>query len=143
MKKIVTGFSLVELMVTVAIIGILTAIAYPSYQDSVTKSRRARAQAVLEAIAGGMERYFVVSDTYVGAAASDVPIAVVYNLANEDATDYYSFTATGLSTTAYSLFATPVSGGSQVGDGSFTLTSVGVRAWDENNTSSDGYETSW
>ena len=143
MKKVVRGFSLVELMVTVAIMGILIAVSYPAYQNSITKSRRARAQAVLEGISGGMERFFIVSGTYVGAAAGDVPIGAVYNLADEDATTHYDFTATGLSTTAYSLFATPVGGESQDGDGAFTITSVGVRGWDENDSSGDGYETSW
>ena len=143
MKKINRGFTLIELLIVVAIIGVLSRIAFPSYQDSVMRSRRSQAQSVLETMSAGMERYFLVSDTYVGAAVANVPINAVINLANEDSTDYYTYTATGLTVTAYALFATPVSGESQDGDGAYTLTSLGVRGWDENDNSADGYESSW
>ena len=52
------GFTLIELMIAVAIVGILAGIAYPSYQDSVRKSRRADAQGALLGFANAMERYF-------------------------------------------------------------------------------------
>lgn len=61
------AFTLIELMVTVAIVGILASIAYPTYQDSVMKSRRADAQGALLVYANTMERYFTVNNTYVGA----------------------------------------------------------------------------
>ena len=143
MKQIVRGFSLVELLIVVVVIGLVATVAFPIYQNSLISSRRARAQIVLESIAAGMERYYVAADTYVGAAASDVPTNAVYNLTDEDMADYYDFTATGLTATAFSLFATPVDGASQDADGALTITSSGVRAWDENNDSDDGYESSW
>ena len=142
-KKINRGFTLIELLVVLHTIGVWSLIAFPSYQDSVMRSRRSQAQSVLETMSAGMERFFLVSDTYVGAAAADVPINAVINLGNEDSTSYYTYTATGLSTTAYALFATPVDGESQDGDGAYTLTSLGVRGWDENDNSGDGYESSW
>jgi type IV pilus assembly protein PilE len=52
------GFTLTEIMIVVAIIGIIAAIAYPSYQDSVRKSRRADARAVLLEAAQFMERRY-------------------------------------------------------------------------------------
>ncbi|MFI3186333.1 MAG: prepilin-type N-terminal cleavage/methylation domain-containing protein, partial [Methylococcaceae bacterium] len=58
MKQSQAGFTLIELMVTVAIVGILAAIAYPSYQDSVRKSRRADASGALLGLANAMERHF-------------------------------------------------------------------------------------
>jgi len=52
-----TAFTLIELMVTVAIVGILASIAYPSYQDSVRKSRRADVKGVVLGLANAMERH--------------------------------------------------------------------------------------
>ncbi|AVS93976.1 prepilin-type cleavage/methylation domain-containing protein [Paracidovorax avenae] len=52
------GFTLIELMITVAIVGILASIAYPSYREYVAKSRRAEARAVLLAAQQWMERFY-------------------------------------------------------------------------------------
>jgi type IV pilus assembly protein PilE len=58
------GFSLIELMITLAIVGILAGIAYPSYQDSMTKSRRADAKAALLELSVFMERYYTANGCY-------------------------------------------------------------------------------
>lgn len=64
----VGGVTLVELMVVVAIVGLLAAIAYPSYQRYVTNSWRATAAACLHELAQGMERRFTANMSYVGTA---------------------------------------------------------------------------
>ncbi|MES1933455.1 type IV pilus biogenesis protein PilE [Salinisphaera shabanensis T35B1] len=63
MKKL-AGFTLIELMITVAIVGILAAIAYPSYLNQVRQSRRADAQSALLQAANRQERFFTTQYSY-------------------------------------------------------------------------------
>jgi type IV pilus assembly protein PilE len=65
-----TGFTLIELMIAVAVVGILASIAYPSYIDHVRKSRRADAQGALMGLSNAMERFFTQNSTYLGAAGT-------------------------------------------------------------------------
>ena len=62
------GFTLIELMITVAIIGVLGAIAYPSYQDSVRKSRRAEGRSAMMEVIQQQERYMTQNNTYLAFA---------------------------------------------------------------------------
>ncbi|MFQ6371294.1 type IV pilin protein [Shewanella sp. YIC-542] len=63
MKKTV-GFTLIEVMIVVVIIGILASIAYPSYIDYVTRSNRAEAHAALLKVANLQEQYYLDNRTY-------------------------------------------------------------------------------
>ena len=72
-----TGFTLIELMIVVAVIGILSAVAYPIYTDQVRKGKRAEARAGLANLLQQQERYFTQRNTYLafaaGAADSSTP----------------------------------------------------------------------
>lgn len=117
-KKNIAGFSLIELMIVVAIIAILATIAYPSYRDSVRKANRGDAQGKLLENVNFMERVFTQSNSYVlGALVLPHTSAESYNL---------GFSA-GPTATTYTLNAAPT--GDQVNDTCATLTisSTGVQ----------------
>jgi len=118
---------LIELMITVAIIGILASIAYPSYQESVLKSRRADAKGALLGLANAMERHFTETNSYLGAgvAAADIGAPGIFSQQNSD---YYSLTIQAATGSTYSLRATPT--GAQSGDscGNLELAHTGAKS---------------
>lgn len=137
--KSVKGFTLIEVMITVAIIGVLAAIAMPAYQDYVKKGYRRQAQADLMAAAQAMEKHKSIHLTYVGAAAGTTFRAV----SPEQGTKRYDIAVVGeLLPNAFTLRATPV--GSQADNGFLELNQLGRRGWDADNSGSiDAGEDSW
>lgn len=118
------GFSLMELVIAVAIVGILASIALPSYADYVKRARRAEARTALLDAAQFMQRFYAANNRYdtavLPAALQRVP---------QDGTQTYTVRiAAGITRTTYTLEAVPQ--GPMAADkcGSFTVTSAGVRA---------------
>lgn len=120
-----SGFTLIELMIVVAIIGILAAIAYPSYQEQIRSSRRADGQGALLTAAQAMERYFTENGTYVGATAG---VTFPAQAPFDGTTKYYTLSLTAQDATSFTLQAAPT--GAQVGDrcGNMTVTNTGARS---------------
>ncbi len=116
------GFSLIELLIACVILGILTAIALPTYQKQVQKTRRSDAKSALVGAAGQMERYFTERGTYATATlgAGGVYPAITQN-------NYYTLSLANLTASTYTLRAAPA--GAQVGDhcGTMTYTEQGVK----------------
>ena len=120
------GFTLIELMITVAIIAILASIAYPSYTSHTRKSARRAAQAQMMDIANRQQQYLLANRAYattVSALGYSLPpdvagkytVAITTNTTASPATTVPSFTITFTAT------------GGQAGDGNLTLTSDGAK----------------
>lgn len=118
------GFTLVELMIVVAVIAVLAAIAVPSYADSVRKGRRGQAKADLVDSAQLVERYKTINATYEG-----TPGPPFRNRSPESGTLYYDITLTNRTTNTFTLTATPRAGSGQERDrcGVLAINAVGQK----------------
>lgn len=136
------GFTLIELMIVVAVVAILAAVAYPSYTESVRKSRRADAQSVLLEAAQFLERFHTENNRYDQNTATP-PVAFAlpgYLLQSpkEGATKFYNLTVPTITLTqqGYTLTATPITPGAQAGDrcANMTFTNTGAKGTSSTQT---------
>ena len=87
-RRTLSGFTLIELMIVVAIVGILAAVAYPAYTDTVRKGKRAEARAALMNLLQQQERYQTQMNTYqtFGAGASPGTPKIFKDYSSSDST---------------------------------------------------------
>lgn len=119
------GFSLIELMIVVAIIGIIAAVALPSYSKYMEKTRRLDATSFLIEAAGEQVRFFSENNRY-GAIMGELGYGADDAATTESEDGHYTISVESDTETSFVLTATPVAGGLQAGDtecGSFTLNS--------------------
>lgn len=116
------GFTLIEVMIVVVIIGILSSIAYPSYQDYVKQARRADAQASLMELAQFMERHYTSKGGYLEDGQSGSAPSLPFTSSPKDSSSaaYTLSLAQGITAQTYSLQAVPT--GMMSGDSCGTLT---------------------
>lgn len=125
------GFTLIEIMIVVVIIGILAAIAYPNYTDSLMKGRRNQAKACLQEMSQFMERFYTTNLRYdVDTAGNDVALPAGGCRVDGDLDDFYDISFDGAVTArAYTLQAVPqgVQANRDTACGTLTINEVGVR----------------
>lgn len=126
----VKGFTLIEVMIAVVVIGILAAIAYPSFTEQMRKARRADAKTALLTAAQTLERFYTENNTYVGATAGGAG-STIPNWAPTDrpfANRTYDVAISALTANTFTVQATRA--GVQVSDlncGDYTLTNTGMK----------------
>ena len=123
------GFTLIELMITVAIIGILTTIALPQYKQYVIRSNRTAAEAFMMDVANREKQYLLDARSY--AIDGGTPaLALLSMAAPSNVASNYSFTVTVPVPTpapSFTITATPIAGQPQANDGYLTLDDTGAK----------------
>ncbi len=113
------GFTLIELMIVVAVVAILAAIAYPNFNESVLKSRRGQAKADMAETSQMLERFHTVNNTYVGFTPASLP-------SPKNGTARYTL---NIATTAstFTITAAPETSQSKDKCGTMTLNQAGAK----------------
>tara|TARA_R110000772_G_scaffold90923_15_gene187313 strand:- start:308 stop:742 length:435 start_codon:yes stop_codon:yes gene_type:complete len=121
------GFTLIELLVVIAIIGVLAAIAIPSYQNSTRKANRSDAQITLSRLSSLQERYYFRTNQYTG-DFNDLISGVANNTTSITSDEGYYTIALTATASSWSMTATAT--GTQVSDTectTLTLTNLGSK----------------
>ncbi|NJD24408.1 MAG: type IV pilin protein [Betaproteobacteria bacterium] len=123
------GFTLIELMIVVALVGVLAAIAFPSYQQYIIRANRAEAKAFMSAVANKEEMALINSPGagYVAVASHPEFTSKLGLSVPAQVNTYYDVTVTAGATTppTYTITAVPKAGSQQAADGTLTLDNAG------------------
>jgi len=122
------GFTLVELIITVAVIGILAAVALPSYQEYLKRTNRSSAQSLMLDLANREQQYLLDNRSFLGGGASAVTTLLPSGVPKEVSAFYtVTITATAGPPPTFEVKATPKTGTVMAGESPFTIDQDGNR----------------
>lgn len=140
--KLHKGFTLIELMIVVAIVAVITAIALPSYQSYVKRTKRVEVQAYLMELSHKAQSYKLSNQTLTGLTITKLGNTAFPSSGQNNYTISLNLLNNSRGVAAqYVLAATPTSTGVQKGTGVVTLTSTGTQCWYRNNDSASILDT--
>lgn len=128
------GFTLIEMLITIAIIGILAAIMVPSYNSQTMKSRRTDAKIALAEAVKNLERCYVTHNQYNNASCATYPANGSKMVVSSEG--HYKIVATTLNETTYTITAQPLASSPQINDShckNFTVNSQGQKTATNND----------
>jgi len=125
MKNRRSGFTLIELMIAVAVIAILAAVAYPSYTDYIRRGNRVAAQSLLQDLAQRQQQYFAQTRGFAADLAADLGVTIPADVAKN-----YTVTVAVQAgpPPGYTLTATPKSGTVQAPDPTLSIDATGAKS---------------
>ena len=124
------GFTLIEMLVVMVVIGILAAIAIPSYQNQLRRGTRSATQALMMDVANKQQFYLQSQRTYASGTTALADLGIV---APQEVSSFYTIDVTKDDTTtppSFLITATPKTGTRQDGDGNLTLNQKGDKGAD-------------
>ena len=135
MQRKHSGFTLIELMIVVAIAAILTAVAIPSYRQYVMQSHRSVAKSTLLEMASREDSFYTLNNSY-PASATSLGYSTATVTVPDATSSYYQVSVVTGNASTYSLQAVPVGSQSNDSCGTYTLNNLGQQGNSGNTTSS-------
>jgi type IV pilus assembly protein PilE len=128
----IRGFTLIELMIAVAIVGILVAIAYPSYTNSLIKGNRANAKAFLMSVATKQQQFLLDNRAY----ATKAELTAAGLAVPTEVTNFYTWDVTLVAgpPPGFEATVTPIAGKRQATDGWFEIDGTGAKTSEKHGT---------
>jgi len=120
-----SGFTLIELMIAVAVVAILAAVAYPSYTDYVRRGNRVAAQSLLQDLAQRQQQFFAQTRSFAADLSADLGATIPADVAR-----HYTVTVAVVAgpPPGYTLTATPVAGTVQASDPTLSIDATGAKS---------------
>lgn len=129
--KQLKGFTLIELMIVVAVVAVLAAVAIPSYQDYIRRSQRAEARAEVLKAEGWLERFYTENNRYSNNAANNAnsTFSTIFTSVPAGGPARYNIRLTTVTATTYLITAEAVNSMSTDACGNYTKTNTGALSY--------------
>lgn len=140
------GFSLIELLIVVAILGVLARIAYPIYTDYLIKANRVDMQSEMVRIGGLLQKYRTLNSTFLKKEDGNLVDLATLGIVEQypsSGKQLYKLTLADVSVGTWTLTATPVANTNQTGNGSIVLNNQGQKCWSKGTTCIPSATTNW